>query len=187
MEPSDLLLLLVGTLERLGIGYQVTGSTATITHGEPRFTNDIDVVVDLRPDQIAPFAAAFPDPEFYLSVDAVREAVRQRHQFNIIHPSSGLKIDVILLPDNESARSQWQRSVRLCIASGVEANFISPEDVILRKMEYYQEGGSEKHLRDIAGVLKIQGEQIDRRYLDDWSARLGLAEIWEMVLQRIDT
>jgi hypothetical protein len=179
------LLLLVTTLERLGIPYQITGSTATITHGEPRFTNDIDVVVDLRPEQIASFAAAFPAPEFYLSVDAVRAAVRQRHQFNIIHPASGFKVDVIVLPDNDAARSQWQRSVRLSIAPGAQASFISPEDVILRKMEYYKEGGSEKHLRDIAGVLKVQGGQIDRRYITDWSARLGLSDIWDSISRRV--
>lgn len=186
MEQSELLLHLVQTLERLGIAYQITGSTATILHGEPRFTNDIDVVVDLRPNQIEVFAAAFPDAEYYLSVDAIRNAVRLRRQFNIVHPSSGLKIDVILLPATDWARAQWQRGVRLSVAEGIEATFISAEDVILRKMEYYREGGSEKHLRDIAGVLKIQGPQIDHRYIDEWASRLGLSDIWKMILQRVE-
>jgi hypothetical protein len=185
MEQFELLHLLVQTLERLGIAYQLTDSTATITLGEPRFTNDIDVVVDLRLEQVSGLAAAFPAPEFYFSSNAAREAVRQRGQFNVIHPTSGLKIDFIILPDNESARSQWQRTVRLTLAEGVEASFIAAEDVILRKMEYYQEGGSEKHLRDIAGVLKLQEAQVDRRYIEDWAGRLGLAEIWQTVLQRL--
>lgn len=185
MEQSELLRLLVETFERLGIEYQLTGSQATIAHGEPRFTNDIDVVVDLRLKQMDVFAASFPAPEFYLSIEAMREAIRQRQQFNIIHPASGLKIDVIILPDNDSARSQWQRSVRLPVAGGYEADFISPEDVILRKMEYYAEGGSEKHLRDIAGVLKIQADKIDRAYLAEWATKLAVADIWHVVEQRV--
>jgi hypothetical protein len=80
MEQSDLLLLLVKTLERLRIPYQLTGSTATISYGEARFTNDIDVVVDLPPEQIDAFVAAFPEPEFYLSKIAIQEAVRRKHQ-----------------------------------------------------------------------------------------------------------
>jgi hypothetical protein len=185
MEQSELLRLLIQKLEQLGIAYQLTGSTATITLGEPRFTNDIDVVVDLRPEQIPELAAAFPTPEFYHSVPAMQQAVQHRHQFNVIHPASGLKIDFIVLPENDAARSQWQRTVRLALPGGVEACFIAPEDVILRKMEYYQEGGSEKHLRDIAGVLKLQGTQIDQPYIEDWAARLGLADIWQTILQRL--
>jgi hypothetical protein len=185
MVQSELVVLLVRTLERLGVPYQLTGSTATVSYGEPRFTNDIDVVVNLLPAQVGAFAAAFPEPGFYVSEAAIRDAVRQRHQFNVLHPESGLKIDVILLPDNESARSQWQRSVRLPVAPGVEASFVSPEDVILRKAEYYREGGSEKHLRDIAGVMKIQGQRLDRRYVEEWANRLGLADIWRMILERV--
>jgi hypothetical protein len=185
MAQFDLLLFLVQSLERLGLAYQLTGSTATMVHGEPRFTNDIDVVVDLHPQQVDAFAAAFPPPDFYLSADAMREAVRRRHQFNIVHPASGQKVDVILLPENASARSQWQRGVRLSIGPGVEASFIAPEDVILRKMEYFREGGSEKHLRDIAGVLKVQGERLDLRYIEDWSSRLGLTDIWQTVQERL--
>jgi hypothetical protein len=185
MAQFDLLLFLVQALERLGISYQLTGSTATMVHGEPRFTNDIDVVVNLQRDQVEQFAAAFPDPEFYSSVDAMREAVRLRHQFNIIHPASGQKVDVIVLPDDPASHSQWQRSVRMWIRPGIEASFIAPEDVILRKMEFFREGGSDKHLRDIAGVLKVQGERLDRHYIEDWSARLGLRDIWQAVQQRL--
>jgi hypothetical protein len=185
MEQSELLRLLVETFERLGIAYQVTGSQATIAHGEPRFTIDIDVVADLRVEQMEGFAASFPAPAFYLSIDAMREAIRQRRQFNVIHPASGQKIDVIIPPASDSSRSQRQRSVRLPVAGGYEADFISPEDVILRKMESYAEGGSEKHLRDIAGVLKIQAEKIDRAYIGDWATRLGVADIWQVVQQRV--
>jgi hypothetical protein len=150
-------------LDELGIGYLVTRSMATIAYGEPRFTNDIDVVISLCLADVLRFCEAFPAPEFYISQDAVSDAIRQRRQFNIIHPASGLKIDCIIPKDNDFERSRQQRGVRLPVAEGIEVMFASAEDVIIRKMQYFHEGGSDKHLRDITGVLKIQGDRIDRQ------------------------
>ena len=185
MEPSDLLSYLVRALERLRLPYFVTGSMATVFFGEPRFTHDIDVVVALPAARIAEFCRAFPAPEFYVSQEAVREAVERRTQFNIIHPTSGLKVDVILPPDTPFDRSRFARAVRVQPAPDCDASFSSPEDVILKKMEYYREGGSEKHLRDITGVLRISGDRIDHAYMAEWAARLGLEEIWKAILARV--
>src|SRR6476620_9827495 len=93
MEQSELLRYVVTALERQGLRYLVTGSVATIFFGEPRFTNDIDIVLILPREQIAGFCRSFPFPEFYLSEEAVHQAVEHHGQFNIIHPVSGLKID----------------------------------------------------------------------------------------------
>lgn len=185
MEQSELLRHLVATLERLGVPYLVTGSVATIFYGEPRLTNDIDVVVALPPGRIAEFCRAFPPPDYYLSEDDVRVAVAQRGQFNIIHPTSGLKVDVLIPHDSAFDRSRFGRRHRVKPAADYEASFASPEDVIIKKMEYYREGGSDKHLRDIAGVLKVSGDALDRAYIRDWASRLGLDEVWEAVLQRV--
>ena len=184
MEPSDLLSFLSKKLDELGISYLVTGSIATIAYGEPRFTNDIDVVVSLRPEDVTRFCDSFPAPDFYLSQNAVTEAVRDRRQFNIIHPASGLKVDVIIPKDDDFERSRQQRGVRLPIGDGVEVMFASAEDVIVRKMQYFRKVGSEKHLRDIASVLKIQGDRIDRKYIAGWADRLALREVWDLILTR---
>ena len=88
------------TLERLGLRYFVTGSTATIFFGEPRFTNDIDLVVDLPEERIGELCGAFPPESFYLAEEAVRRAVRNRGQFNLIHPVSGLKVDMVIPAEN---------------------------------------------------------------------------------------
>ena len=185
MEQSELLRYLVATLERLGVSYLVTGSVATIFYGEPRLTNDIDVVIALPADRIAEFCRAFPAPEYYLSEDDARAAVGQCGQFNIIHPASGLKVDVLIPQDSAFDRTRFARRTRVKPAADYEASFASPEDVIIRKMEYHREGGSEKHLRDIAGVLKVSGDTLDRAYIGDWASRLGVGEVWESVLQRV--
>jgi hypothetical protein len=179
MELSELLVYLASTLDRLAVPWFLTGSTASIAWGEPRLTNDIDVVVDLSESKLSALAAAFPFPEFYLSEAAARVAVSQRGQFNIIHPRSGLKIDVIIGKNEPFDRLLFERCRRLVIAPGVEASFASPEDLILKKLEFYREGGSDKHLRDIAGILKISGERVDRAYVKKWCRELGLEDIWK--------
>ena len=110
MEPSELLRRSVEVLDRLGIRYLVAGSMATTICGEPRFTNDIDVVVDLRSEQVDAFCLSFPSTDFYCYREAVVEAIRQKFQFNIIHFESGIKIDVFI-PDE----SEFSRRVNYCL------------------------------------------------------------------------
>ena len=184
MEPFELLKIVAQVCDQLGIRYLTVGSMATIAYGEPRFTNDIDIVLDLQPHQVDNFCRAFPGPEYYLSRAAVDSAVQRRFQFNIIHTTSGLKVDCILSTDSPFDVSQLQRGIRKQVLEDFEAVFGSPEDVILKKMEYYQLGGSEKHLRDIGGVLKVYGDRLDLDYIQTWCHRLGLVEIWQAILSR---
>lgn len=185
MEPFDLLRIVVERLESLGLDYLVTGSMATIAYGEPRLTNDLDIVIALPMEQVEAFCAAFPEEEFYLSRDAVREAVRDRRQFNIVHFASGLKIDAIIPKAEAFEESRRSRGKALSVGPDWSVRFASPEDVILRKLQYYQMGGSEKHLRDIAGVFKIQGPALDLIYLDEWAGHLGVAHIWRELRERL--
>jgi len=182
MEQGELLRAITEILERLGIPYLVTGSVATIYYGEPRFTVDIDIVVNLAPEKVSDLCNSFTPEEFYVSEEAARLAVRNRSQFNILHPGSGLKIDLMVSDRSAFDRSRFDRSRRLRPSADYEASFASPEDVILKKLEYYREGKSEKHLRDIAGVLKISGDDIDRAYIERWADRLGVREIWDRVM-----
>ncbi len=184
MEPSELLRYATGVLESMQLRYFVTGSTATIFYGEARFTNDIDIVVDLPETRLAEFCRRFPEEQFYVSIDAARDSLRRKSQFNIIHPASGLKIDVIIPEANSFNESRFARVQRVHAGEKLEACFASPEDAMIKKMEYYQRGESEKHLRDITGILKVSGEQIDRAYIAKWAKRLGLESIWAAVCKR---
>lgn len=185
MEQVELLCYLVRFLERLNIPYFITGAIASIAYGEPRLTNDIDIVADIRDEHIAQLTECFPQQEYYLDGDAIREAIGLKRQFNIIHPASGLKIDVMISKSDDFDMSRFSRMRRMSYAEGSEANFASPEDVIIKKMECYKEGASEKHIRDIMGMLKISGEIIDLRYISIWAERLSLADIWRTVLEKL--
>lgn len=184
MEERDLLAHTVAALERLNIPYFVTGSVASGLWGEPRLTNDIDIVAHIGRDSLGIFCEAFPSPEFYVSDAAARAAVERGGQFNIIHPDTGLKIDIIVVPPSAYDTSRINRRVRVSDAA-VQGYFASPEDVILSKMLFYKEGQSEKHLRDITGVLRLCRSPIDYQYIQEWAQELDVVDIWQAILNRV--
>lgn len=185
LTPAELLAAVVRVLEAMRVPYAVTGSMASMFYGEMRTTNDVDIVADLRPEQVRDFVTRFPADEFYVSEDAVRSAIAHSQQFNIIHPASGLKADVIIPRNHPHDRQQLARARSVEPAPGLSARFAAPEDVILKKLWFYQEGGSDKHLRDIAGVFKVYGDRLDMAYLDDWAQRLDVTEEWRMVQEQV--
>lgn len=185
LQPYELMQKAVELLERLGAPYRIVGSMASTAYGEARFTNDIDVLVDLREEQVEDVAQEFRAPEYYISLAAAREAIRERRQFNIIHIPSGLKLDVIQRKDTEFGQLDITGGRRLKSEGRYDAWFASPENVILMKLRYFQDGASEKHLRDVASMLMIQGAAIDRDYLSAWAVRLGVAAEWELVCRRL--
>lgn len=185
MNEKELAGRVASTFERLQIPYFITGSMASIAQGEPRYTNDIDVVADVPVSGVASLLEAFPAPEFRLSESAIREAIAHRHRFNLIHISTGLKVDVIIPEESEFNHLRMRRKVRLNLGAEQSGWFASPEDLILKKLLYFQEGGSDEHLRDIAGVLLIQDDKIDRDYLDQWAAKLGVTRELELVRDKL--
>lgn len=185
MGPFELLQRIVEIFEKLQIPYLVTGSVASMAYGEPRLTNDIDIVAAINDRHIDALLKAFPQNEFFITEEMIRDAIRSLGQFNIIHPASGLKIDVIIKQNTPFDNSRFSRVRRIFPSESYQANFAAPEDVIIKKMEYYKEGGSEKHLRDITGILRISGNEVDMNYISDWAKRLGLTEIWEAIQKRI--
>ncbi len=186
MEQSELLVFLCKHLERTGIRYFITGSQATIAYGEPRFTNDIDVVVELNEANCKLFCDGFPEEEFYLNRETALQECKREGMFNIIHPDSGQKIDVVVAKSSSLDQRRFDRAVRIPISDNCEGFFSSPEDIILKKMEWYKMGGGERHLRDVAGILKVRGTQIDSEYLSSCLRELGLEEIWQTVQDSVD-
>lgn len=187
MDQVDLVRMVTELLERLSIRYMLVGSMASMVYGESRYTHDIDIVVDLDAGSVEQVCSAFSDPEFYVSLPAAREAVRLRRPFNVIHSSSGNKIDFMVSRSDEWGRRQLDRRQRVLIFPELWGYTAAPEDVILGKLLYYQEGQSDKHLRDIAAMLQTSGDKIDRKDVSDWAARLGVLDIWQAVLSRVDS
>jgi len=179
--------IFVSRLNQAGIPYVITGAVAAIIYGEPRLTNDLDVVVFMKTGDIVKLSRVFPLGEFYCPPEEVlRIEIKRpyRGHFNLIHHETGMKADLYLAGEDELHR--WALSRRRAILFEAEQVWVAPpEYVILRKLEYYREGGSEKHLRDIAGMLDLSSEQIDFPQLDGFVRRYGLEKEWVKVNEMV--
>jgi hypothetical protein len=185
MPEPDLIELFAQPLNRLNIRYMVSGSVAAMLYGEPRVTHDIDFVVVLRLADVARLAETFVSPEFYIPPSEVirAELLRDlRGHFNLIHMASGLKADFYLTGRDELHAWAFQLA-RSYPVGPVSITLAPPEYVVVRKLEYYREGSSEKHLRDIRAMLEVSGGQLDRPALEDWIRRRGLEAEWQRVLE----
>ena len=186
MDQLDLLRLAADTLDRLDVRYAVVGSFASGAWGEPRLTQDIDVVVEIDVFDAESICNAFGSAEFYVSKTAAHEAVSARGQFNLLHPASGNKIDFMIADDSPWSRAQLERRVLAPLLPDRGVYVATAEDVILGKLQYYQVGGSDKHLRDITGILLTDVDSIDYDYLGRYAAELQVDEEWQSILQRLD-
>jgi len=180
MPEPDLLALFVARLEDAGVRHLVTGSVAATLYGEPRATHDIDLVVALSAAGRDALATAFPEEEFYVPPPEVVEAESERASrghFNIIHHASGLKADIYLVGDDELHAWAFSRAHEYRIGD-LAVHVAPPEYVIVRKLEFYSEGGSPKHLRDIRAMLDVSADLIDVATIADWVRKRGLIEAW---------
>jgi len=140
MGLFELLRKVISVLERLGIPYLITGSVAAMAFGEPRLTNDIDIVAAIDEKHVRDFLMSFPPHEFYMSEETVRDAILRQGQFNIIHPESGIKIDMIIRQDTPFDDSRFKRLHRIYPAESYQANFAAPEDVIIKRWSTIKQG-----------------------------------------------
>lgn len=182
---TSLFQIFTGRLEDLGLTYMVTGSVAAMIYGEPRLTHDVDLVLALETDADAErLCRAFPDEEFYcapLEVVRVEARRRQRGHFNIIHHETGFKADIYLVGADRLHR--WAIDHRHAVDLGESRVWLAPpEYVILRKLEYYREGGSQKHISDVRGMLAVSGSRVDLDMVRQKVSELSLGSQWQEVL-----
>jgi hypothetical protein len=183
MPEPDFVGLFTEPLEKLGLPYMITGATGAILYGQPRLTNDLDLVLELPASDIGRFHAAFPVADFYIppvEVIGVEVTRSQRGHFNVIHHGSGYKADIYTV--GLDPLHHWAFPLRRRLGHGTgEISVAPPEYVILRKLEYFREGGSAKHPSDIKTILQANGDSLDWAALHSWANRLGLDEIWKRV------
>ena len=109
------------------------------------------------------------------------EAIRTNGEFNLIHGATGTKVDFWVKSDRPADDSRFLRRRREMIA-GVETWVLSPEDTILAKLEWIKAAASERQESDVAGIIAVQGRNLDMAYLRDWAGRLGVRDLLEPLL-----
>jgi hypothetical protein len=178
---TELIDTFIRPLNGQGIRYIITGSVASMVYGEPRLTNDIDVVLEITSADIPGLIQAFPEADFYLPpVEVIEtELLRgSRGHFNIICQHSMLKADVYLTGNDPLQRWGMENSKTIDI-DGQPISFAAPEYVIVRKLQFYREGNSQKHIRDIASMLAESASEIDFDSLNQHILELGLQPQWQ--------
>ena len=179
MSQQNLLIHVLGALDGAGVPYMVTGSMASSIQGEPRSTHDIDVVVDLEPGAVGALAGSFPEPDYYLNLEAAREAIDARSMFNVLDLTSGDKVDFWLLTEEAFDRSRFARRQQVSLF-GMRVSISSPEDTILAKLRWsLLSGGSDRQERDALAVFELQFALLDQSYLDEWADRLDVGPLLE--------
>lgn len=185
-EGSELFPVFIRPLNQLGLAYMVTGAAASMAYGTPRLTLDIDLVLEISPDQAEMLPPVFPPDAFYCppaDVIAIEAARPARGHFNVIHMASGFKADFYLLGQDPLHR--WGMARRRHVEMwGEPVELAPPEYVIVRKLQYFQEGGSLKHLRDIRDMFAVSDKHIDRPALESTIEELRLREAWRQVWEQ---
>jgi hypothetical protein len=181
MPEPELALLFVRPLNRAGIRYVVSGSVAAILYGEPRLTHDVDLIVFLNERNVGQFAEIFPASDFYVppAETILTQVLREpRGHFKIIHMETAFKADFYLTGRDELNAWAFRRKCSVQL-EGEPVMLAPPEYVIVRKLEFYREGRSEKHLRDIRSILAGSGGQLNQTEISEWVRRPGLESQWK--------
>ena len=184
-EVLEVTLRVARILEELGVPYLVGGSLASSLHGIPRSTQDVDLVAALRQEHVEPLLRAL-QAEYYVSADAMRDAIRQRSCFNLIEQRTVYKIDIFVLADDALSRFEMQRREEVVVDDAGTARLVvaSAEDIVLQKLAWFRLGGesSERQWRDAQGVLKVQRQRLDLAYLRERAAETSLVELLDRAL-----
>ena len=180
MDAPDLIALFVRPLEENDLQYMVTGGVASVIYGDPRFTRDIDIVLELDAHALPRLVSIFDPGAYYLPpLEALEiEVGRTRYgHFNVIHRGTGLRADVYLLDKTDVQQWGFRGRQRLPLDT-VTISVATPEYVIVQKLLYFKDSGSDRHLRDIAMMLRVSGDHIDRDEVAQWASRLRLDSQW---------
>ena len=187
LDIASFLKLVIDALEAAGIDYLIGGAIAEWAWGEPRATQDLDLVVNIPIKYVNKLSKELKKRDMLIPAEIILDNIledRADLPINAIHMYSGLKADLYPLREGDELRqSAFQRRERVDYGPPIGKVYIhSPEDLILYKLMYFGISQQSKHSRDIAAILKAKKNELDLDYIEQWATRLGLSSLWKEML-----
>ncbi len=181
-SQNEFLRKLVKALDNCSIPYMLSGSFSSSFHGQPRATKDADIVMAATEEQLIAFVKSLGD-DYYVSYDAAHEALKNNSMFNVIDIQNSWKADFIIRKDRPFSREEFQRRRKANIM-GLDVWVVSPEDIILSKLEWAKNSESGQQFLDALGVATVQYDRLDRHYLHKWAKELQVESSLEELLKQ---
>jgi predicted nucleotidyltransferase len=185
MSQLELLNKVIGNLNKHDIAYMLTGSIVSSIQGEPRTTHDIDILIELRQNDIPVLVQCFTGERYFLDEESVVDAVKKKQMFNLIDTIEGDKIDFYILPESEYELNRFKRKIQIHIL-GLNVYISTPEDTIISKLRWCKlSGNSQKQFIDAKNVYKNQMNNLDLHYIKQWIGKLELTTLFEKLLSEV--
>jgi hypothetical protein len=176
----EVTLKVVKVFEKLGIAYHIGGSLASSAFGIARSTLDVDIVADIKPEHASDVSENLRE-EFYVDSEMILNAIQKESSFNLIHLETLFKVDIFPLKNHPFDQQAFSRRLQRALSEDASSQlfFATPEDIILHKLTWYKAGEevSDRQWNDVLGVLKVQGDQLDMTYLNQWAKGLSVSEL----------
>jgi hypothetical protein len=187
----EFLALLIDALQSAGIEYMIGGAIAGWAWGEPRATQDLDLVVNIPVDSVVALSNELEKRDMLVPPDSILDALlenRAELPINAIHIYSGLKADLYpVRPEDELRQSAFQRRQAVDFGEPIGKVYVhSPEDLIIYKLIYFSISEQPKHIRDITAILRAQKNLLDLSYVENWVNRLGLIALWNELFGNVE-
>ena len=182
LDPVAIAVNIGARLDAIGVAWVTGGSIASSVHGEPRATQDVDMIVSLEPRHVTPLVDAL-GRDYYVDDDAMRAAVKSATSFNAVHYESAIKVDFFVAGDDPFEAERLENRQRVDTPDG--ALYVdTAEHTLLRKLEWYRRGGevSERQWSDVQAIARIQGERLDREQLQRWAVHLGVTDLLQRAI-----
>lgn len=183
LGQRDILLNIAESFNNLKINYLLTGSFAVSYYGLPRATHDIDFIIEIQKENLDKLKLVLKKlgKDYIYDLSDIEDPPAFSYQFNIYHPETGVKVDFWMVKDNNFEISKFKRKQEILIEK-TKISIVSAEDLILNKLLWSKEIVSERHLKDCQGIIQIQGEKLDYKYLKTWAKKLGFSQLLKSIL-----
>ena len=185
-DPLAIAIRIASVLESLGTRYVLGGSLASVAFGEPRATLDVDIAADLQPERVTELMAAV-EADFFADADWIAQEVRRRGSFQLVHRESMMRVDVFVPEWTGLHLWKWEhrRRIEVDAESGAQIDVTAPEGIVIQKLTWFRTGGelSDRQWRDVLGVLKNQGTQLDLAAMKEQASLSDVRDLLERALR----